>query len=273
MLKKVIFLGGPSHLASVRIRCIQVANSLGCDYITGVNSLQNIPREKEIFICVKPFLTPEAFETLQKRGIVVFDIHDNYCPPDFIDYYLVSSQGAYQKFKSYGQTHIIPHHHCNFSGFPNALKLQRTPTWIGSPEWVPSHLDFKFETYNDREMTPQEIVGIYRHSTLLLNLRASTSRTLESVSEHIRTNPGVKLINSIGFGVPSISDREPAYLEIGPKCTIFVESSEDCKYWAIRLQQDDDLYTRLRNNCILKAPQYSLAKITKQYLNFLMHEI
>lgn len=273
VLQKVLFIGGRSHFPSVRIRCVEVASAIGCEYITEVDSVQNISKEKEIFICVKPLFNQEALKELQKRGIVIWDIHDNYCPRNFIDYYLVSSKGAYQRFKSYGTTYIIPHHHCNFSGVPNNIRLREKPTWIGSPEWIPNDLNFEFEVYNSKEMTNKDIVDVYRSSTILLNLRNSTSITAETVSEHIKINPGIKLINSIGFGVPSISNRESAYLEIGPECTIFAESHEDCKNSVIQLQQDNELYTRLRNNCILKASQYSLSTIAKKYLDLLIHKI
>lgn len=273
ILHKVLFVGGRSHFPSVRVRCVEVAKAIGCDYITEVESISDIPRNKDIFICVKPLFNKKVLEELQKRGIVIWDVHDNYCPRNFVDYYLVSSKGAYEKFRSYGQTFIIPHHHCNFSGFPNPSRLRGKPIWIGSSEWVPSDLNFDCEIYNSKEMTTKDIIDVYSNSTILLNIRALTSITSESVSEHIKINPGIKLINSIGFGVPSISNQEPAYLEIGPECTIFVKSSEECKNWVIRLQQDDDLYNKLRNNCILKAPQYSLSNIAKKYLDLLTCKI
>lgn len=273
ILQKVLFIGGRSYFPSVRVRCIEVANAIGCDYLTEVDSVADLPQNKEIFICVKPLFKKEALEDLQKRGIVIWDIHDNYCPRNFIDYYLVSSKGAYQKFRSYGQTFIIPHHHCNFSGFPNPNRPREKPIWMGSPEWIPTDLNFDFEICNTKKMTTQEIVDMYSKSTILLNIRAATSITSESVAEHIRINPGIKLINSIGFAVPSISNQEPAYLEIGPECTIFVETGEQCQNWVSRLQEDDDLYNQLRNNCIFKAPEYSLSNIAKQYLDLLTSKI
>lgn len=273
ILQKVVFIGGRSYFPSVRVRCIEVANAIGCDYITDVDSIADIPKDKEIFICVKPLFNKEDLADLQKRGVVIWDIHDNYCPRNFIDYYLVSSKGAYQKFCSYGKTYIIPHHHCNFSGFFRRSRLRGKPTWMGSPEWIPSDLHFDFEVYNSKDMTTEQVYDVYRNSTILLNIRAATSITSESVSEHIRVNPGIKLINSIGFGVPSISSPEPAYLEIGPECTLFAKDSEDCKNLVIQLQQDDDLYNRLRNNCIFKASQYSLANIAQKYLDLLTSKV
>jgi len=273
ILQKVLFIGGRSHFPSVRIRCIEIAKAIGCDYVTDLNSISDISSDKEIFICIKPLLSEESLEKLQKRGIVIWDIHDNYCPRHFVDYYLVSSKGAYQKFCSYGKTYLIPHHHCNFSGFPNPRQLPKKPTWIGSLEWVPRDLPFDFDVYNSKQMTTQDVSNIYARSSILLNLRSSVSRTSESLSEHIRINPGIKLINSIGFGVPSISNPEPAYLEIGPECTIVVNSNEDCKNWVARLQEDDNLYNQLRNNCILKAHQYSLSAIAIKYLDFLTCKI
>ncbi|MGK7877262.1 MAG: hypothetical protein AB4426_29385 [Xenococcaceae cyanobacterium] len=62
VFQKVLFIGGRSHFHSVRVRCVEVANAIGCDYMTEVNSVQNIPREKEIFIGVKPLFNKEALE-------------------------------------------------------------------------------------------------------------------------------------------------------------------------------------------------------------------
>jgi hypothetical protein len=272
ILQKVLFIGGRSHFPSVRVRCIEVAQSIGCDYLTDVDSIQDIPMGKEIFICVKPLFDKNVLEDLQKQGVVIWDIHDNYSPRNYIDYYLVSSQGAYQKFKSYGSIYIIPHHHCNFSGIPNPIKPRIKPTWIGSQEWLPEDLQVDVEFYNSKQMDSEAVIDAYRNSTILLNVRASRSITSESTSEHIKINPGVKLINSIGFGVPSLSNDEPAYREIGSDCTVFVKN-EECKEWVLRLQQDDALYTRLRNNCILKAPDFSLPNIAKKYMEFLTRKI
>lgn len=272
ILQKVLFIGGRSHFPSVRVRCVEVAKALGCDYITEADSFENIPQEKEIFICIKPLFKKEALEELQKRGIVIWDVHDNYCPRNFIDYYLVSSKGAYHKFKSYGSTHIIPHHHCNFSGIPNPLRERGKPTWMGSPEWIPGELKIDFEIHDSKKMSTESVIDVYRNSTILLNIRSSISSTSESVSEHIRINPGIKLINSIGFGVPSISNPEPAYFEIGSECTILAKD-EETEEWVNRLQKDEDLYTKIRNNCILKSSDYSLSSIAKKYLDFLIHKI
>lgn len=273
ILNKVAFLGGKSHFPSVRVRCVEIAKATGCDYITEVTSVDDIPGSKEIFVCVKPLFKKEMLEDLQKRGTVIWDVHDNYCPRNFIDHYLVSSKGAYQKFRSYGSIHKIPHHHCNFSGFPNLYKTERKPIWIGSSEWIPNDLSGNVDIYDGKQMTGQEIINLYKEASILLNIRAQISVTSESASEHIRINPGIKLINSIGFAVPSISNREPAYFEIGPECTIFVNTTDECLHWISRLQKDDTLYNILRNNCIFKASKYSLPNIAKQYLDLFVSKV
>jgi hypothetical protein len=264
-LQSVVFLGGDSTFPSVRLRCVEVAKALGCDYVTDINALDDVPIDKRIFVCIKPELTEAELAILQSRGTVVWDIHEKHYYNN-VDYYLVSSQGAYKRYKELGSIHIIPHHHCNFSPEPNPLRKPGRPSWIGSPEWRPK-LGFEVDFYNVKEMTSEDVIEAYRNSTIMINFRGEND-PLKPFDDHIAVNPGIKLINSIGFGIPSICNPEPSYFEIGPECTIF-SSLAECEQWVTRLVEDEKFYRELRLNCILKATNYSIEIISQKYIRFL----
>jgi hypothetical protein len=109
-----------------------------------------------------------------------------------------------------------------------------------------------------------ELRAAYKRIGIGLNLRAQT----HDAAFHARINPGTKLINCIGFGIPSISSDEPAYREIGQRCTQFSEP-KDCAAWVSRLQ-DDDLYHWLRQQCICIAPRFHISAIVHLYRTLLI---
>ena len=65
-----------------------------------------------------------------------------------------------------------------------------------------------------------QIRQLYRRIGIGLNLR----RRACGYEQHVASNSGIKLINCCGFGIASVSEPEPAYLEIGDGCTIFTSS-------------------------------------------------
>jgi len=85
---------------------------------------------------------------------------------------------------------------------------------------------------------------------------------------HLALNSGIKLINCIGFGIPSISSDEPAYHEFGEDCTIF-SSIRGCAKWVRALQNDDDLYMDLRKKCLRQAKKFHIDTIAGQYKKLL----
>jgi hypothetical protein len=77
-------------------------------------------------------------------------------------------------------------------------------------------------------------------------------------------NSGIKLINCIGFGIPSISNDEPAYHEIGEDCTLFTDL-EHCADKVYQLQTDCQLYRAMRENCLHKASSFHISSIVCKY--------
>ncbi len=264
LLRRIVFVGGPEIRASIKIRCIQIAQFLGCDFVVNVSNISEIPPRKSIFICVKPDLTEEHLHYLSTEGTVIWDIHDVVPPKRNIGAYIVSCPGAYEVFRPIGQVYTIPHYHCNLAGEPNPSHMTRRPTWVGRPYWCPDFGSLDYVFYDTNTMSHAEVVSAYRNTGISLNLRAPKP----DASFHVSINPGVKLLNAIGFGIPSISSREPAYLHYGTECTVFADIHE-CSEWVRRLQTDDTLYYRLHKLCLKRAPDFHIAKIVKMYLNML----
>jgi len=159
----------------------------------------------------------------------------------------------------YGRVEIIPHHHCNFDGIPNPPAFRR-PGWIGTKHWYPKMEGFDHDVYSVRQMNALNVASSYRQIGIGLNLRAERPES----AFHIKINTGIKLINCIGFGIPSISSDEPAYREIGESCTIFA-GLKDCAHWVTQLQNDEQLYHKIRENCLLNSSKFHISSILKKY--------
>ena len=267
LLAGTIFLGGPTARISVRMRCVQVAVGLGCDYLTDVTSLDTLPRRKTLFVCVKPQLSADDLRALARRGRVVWDIHDVAPPTEGIAEYLVSSQSMRTVFTHLGRITVIPHHHCNANGEPNRADLPRTPAWVGRPHWCPTFEGLPATVYNSNVLTEAEVVSAYRSMGLCINIR----RECEDSAYHARINGGGKLINCIGFGIPSVSGDEPAYHEVGTGCTLFGDMSTLADQIRL-LQTDHRLYMGLRERAWVRGREFHIAKILGMYTSF-MHRL
>jgi len=249
---------------SVRIRCQDIATHLGCDQLYSVTNADDVPARYSTFICVKAKLNQGEICKLAARGRVIWDILDSPPPKIGIAVYLASTQTIRATFSDYGRIEIIPHHHCNFENVLNPPDLRR-PGWVGTLAWHPRLAGVDHDTYDVRHMKRLDVVNVYKRIGIGLNVRCETSEAIT----HTKFTSGIKLINCLGFGIPSISSREPAYFEVDPNCTIFADLA-DIRYWVDRLQVDDDLYSELRRKCVLESMKYHIATIAKQYLTLLI---
>lgn len=261
---KVVFLGGSIARASVRIRCLQIAEALGCDYLLDVSHIDQVPKDKQIFVCVKPNLSNVDLIELSQRGSVVWDVHDFLPPNEGIDLYIVGSKSTAEELCNLKPMHIIPQHHCNFSEIPNRPDRDRKPAWIGRPFWCPNFDGLDVDIYNANELHLEGVIATYRQIGICLNLR----RQCSEAEFHVKINDGIKLLNCMAFGIPSVSSKEPAYFEHGENCTIFVEKHEIMD--AVRsLQTDDILYNEIRVQCIEHSKQFHLKRILPLYRTLL----
>ena len=135
-LSKVIFLGGNSGFASVKVRCADMASYIGCDCLFGKHYAHDIPDKYSIFVCVKTNFSLDELAKLARRGLVIWDIIDALPPRDHVALYLASTEAAKDLFIDHGRVEVIPHYHCNISRVPNSSDLRR-PAWIGSCHWLP----------------------------------------------------------------------------------------------------------------------------------------
>jgi hypothetical protein len=259
-LRKVLFIGGnPWTMPSVRIRCVDIALHLGCQHRLMVNSVDEIPNHYSAFVCVKPNFGTLNLGKLAQRGAVVWDIIDRPPPIKEIAIYLASTNTTQRHYQSLGRVELIPHHHCNKTSMP-ILPKSRKLGWIGHRHWCPNDLGIEYNRYYVEDMTQQDVVKAHQKFGVGLNLRG-----LDKKSDfHIWINSGIKLINCIGFGLPSVSGDEPAYREFGGGCTI-ISSMQECAKQVHLLQSNDALYAEMRQNCIRVAPQFNIETIAEKY--------
>lgn len=271
-------------MASVQVRCVDIASRLGCDYLLNVHDLKDVPNRYAAYFCVKPDLTLDGVKRLSKRGKIIWDIIDGGPPPDFVSIYLASTNIASELFASYGRIQVVPHHHCNFGGRPNSPH-QRTPAWIGARHWEPKLAGFRYDVHFVEGSQQAEVVSAHRRMGIGLNFRCKSGfmeRTWPALLHlaispqkrlrlerdlynfHLAVNSGIKLINCLGFGVPSVSGDEPAYCEIDNKCTYFSSPSQ-CARKVRALMHDDALYMQLRKHCLREAPKYHIDAIVQKY--------
>lgn len=273
-LRKVLFIGGDVRkLASVQIRCVDIAYRLGCDCILKIKSINDVPNYYSWFVCVKSGISKRDINKLAKKGKIIWDIIDVLPPTEDIAFYLSSTRRVQEDFSSYGRVELIPHHHCNFSSRPNSFENRR-PGWIGNNEWCPQLEGLDYEKFSIRSMTQSNVVDALRKIGIGLNYRGGGPWTNPQhpaklqYDFHVALNSGIKLINCLGFGTPSVSADESAYREVGEDCTIFSDPSQ-CAHWVKELQINHALYGRLRKNCLQRSKRFHLDNIATEYKNLL----
>jgi hypothetical protein len=270
----------------VQIRCVDVAKRLGCNFHLGACQAAQVPAGYDTFICVKAVLWPGEYAKLARRGKVVWDIIDLPPPREHIAAYLASNSLTQELFGDYGRVEVIPHYHCDFTGRPNRPGLRR-PVWLGARHWMPPLAGFDFDAHAVEGLTRAQVVRIFRQTGIGLNLRigraqynpprrfaklADPHQRAQALRDffdfHLAVNSGIKLINCLGFGVPSISSDEPAYREFAPECTIF-SGLKNCAKWIHALQEDQALYNDLRKKCLQKARDFHIDTVARRYKLFL----
>lgn len=262
--QRTVFLGGSARRASVRIRCVQIAEALGIDYVLDTTSLDDVPHSKSVFVCVKPGLSTNDLVDLSQRGLILWDVHDEMPPSNLVNTYIVGSGRAESLIRPFGTTVIIPHHHCNFSGRRNRPHKLPEPIWLGRPYWFPPELTGLAQMINANEMCLEEIIATYRNMGLAVNARRET----EGTSLHIDLNDGGKLLNCFGFGIPSVSYQEPAYAEFGDGATIFC-TAETVVEVIRSLIGDEPLRARLSEEAFERGRPFHIAKIAPRYKELL----
>jgi hypothetical protein len=255
-LSHVVFVGGDPKLGSVQIRCVQIAQALGCRFVVGATSPRDIPYGARAIVLVKSPIDTAAFPA---TTVVIRDIID--AAPRAADIYLASTQHALHKHRLHGV--VIPHHHANDASFVDDGDVA---AWIGGIDWYPDRMlrgVRHVRAFTDG-MSLVALRAAYRRAGILLNLRC----VRHELPVHTEFTSGIKLINAIGFGLPSISPREPAYEELAPECTIFVGQNWPDELY--RLRRDADLRAKLRRACEARASEFNLHSIAARYRAMLM---
>lgn len=159
---------------------------------------------------------------------------------------------------------VIPHHHCNLGQGLAADREGKILAWIGRSYWCPNFEGLPIHVFNSNIMQFDEVVNAYGSMRICINLRRQT----DDSAFHARINGGGKLINCMGFGIPSISGDEPAYHEFGEECTVFsdIDRLPDALY---RLTEDRTLYFEMRERCLERGRDFHIGRILLLYRAFL----
>ena len=260
--ERVLFLGGEERLPSVRIRCRQVAHALGCDYVFGGIAPHAIPPGKDVFVLVKWGGDRAA---LRRRGVVIWDVIDGLPPVDGVDKYVYSTAAAREFLRprvGHAPGEVIPHHHCNVDRVDaDGDRI----LWIGGIEWLPALAGSGVAIVDSTGLSAGALAEAYRSARVLVNLRR-VERAQDVL--HCRLASGIKLINAIGFGLPSLCPDEPAYREIGPDCMLLTDAANIASTLD-RLLGDPVLEQALRSNARARAELYHLDAIAERYARML----
>ena len=260
-LSDVLFVGGDvNRLASIKIRCRDVVERLGGCFHYSAASVDELPSGYKLYWCVKPDFGIAGIEKIKKRGTaVVWDILDDSPPQSGIERYVTSTHAAKAAFEHLGPVTVIPHHHCNMDGYENVQSPEKI-AYIGNEHWYPELQGIAHERYFIHGWTREQVVAAYRNVGIAINLRKSSLLA----AQHVQMNSGIKLINCLGFGIPSVSAEEPAYREIAPECTIFTDV-DGCADVLEALKRNQDFYIEMKSRCLQRSNEFHIDQIVNKY--------
>jgi hypothetical protein len=263
-----MFVTGHLGMGCVQVRAVQLARALGWPVVHDLDLTEDKILAHDVFILVRPDIHPSE---LRRYGTVIYDIVDFVPPKTGVDFYISTSRNASSYFPDL-DIRYVPQHHCNFSNIPNPMPETRKVVFLGAAEWRPTLPGIDFQFFDASIATVEKLDAMYRKTDIALNFRSPNSAdSSQRYKQHIAINGGIKLVNCIGYGVPSVSSPEPSYLELGEDFTVFA-THEQCKEAVDRLVGDDDLYRRIRTNCIRKAQECSLQAVAEKYRQVILGE-
>jgi glycosyltransferase involved in cell wall biosynthesis len=166
---------------------------------------------------------------------------------------------------------IIPHHHCNRSGYrlsPERLQLPKVLGYVGAP----GHLHDAAEI---EELARSKGLAFQARGPFDLgHYRAMDLGVAWTHDEPKRTRfrSNVKHANFCAHGVPSVLPRYESYLaanaELGGDTCLFADTKEEMLAALVRLIEEPELRSRLSANGFRAYERYGLQKIAGEYLAF-----
>ena len=276
---RVLFIGGSVEWGSVQVRCQQIADAIGARWTApdkpgGEWQNGSIPEReldgRDLFVLVKSWRVDRC--ALRARGRVIWDVLDDWPPYENVDALFVGSKSAERGLTGQLPTYVVPPHHCNLRNRVVAPDRKRGRiTWIGSEQWLPKDLvNSSVNVHTILCASAESLESMYGEADLLLNVRRRDEANEKHYVRHTALNPGTKLINAVGFGIPSVTEWEPWVEEVAPGCTAICEPGDGLAT-AARVLQDDQLYERMRLNCLKTAAAYSIETIAGRYVEALEH--
>jgi hypothetical protein len=273
LAERTLFVGGDVTLPSVQMRCRQIAEAIGAAWTApsapgdrwrpSAESLEG----RDLFVLVKA--TVDVRE-LAARGRIIWDVLDAAPPRTHIDAYLTSTQIVSRLLGPHRAAYAIPQHHCNAGEtFLSPDRTRGRMVWIGAAEWLPEELAHQgVEVHTVGALDGEALAVLYGRADVLVNARRFDARMPSLHLFHTVLNAGIKVINAVGFGLPSVTEWEPWVDEIGVGCTEVCAPGEAAAC-ARRLLQSADRYQALRDRCREAADRYSLRSAAASYVRML----
>lgn len=278
--ERVLFVGGHTRMGSVQMRCCQIAEAIGASWTSPAKPGSNwhgdeVPEAeidgRDIFVLVKNYMDRRG---LFERGYVIWDVLDDGPPRDYIHAYVTSTRLVAELLGPSRPVYVIPHHHCNTENIlltPSRMRARML--WIGSSLWLPDELiEQGVETHVISSMGHEDLANLYSRADVLINARRFNAKSPGRYWLHTILNSGMKVINAVGFGIPSVTEWEPWVAEVAPGCSLICAPG-DAVRTARELLQNGEMYETLRKRCLDAAVMYSLDAVAKMYLQALANMV
>lgn len=163
---------------------------------------------------------------------------------------------------------------CYITHWPQPGLIPRDPTrsnavkniaYIGHPDYLAA--EFKSDSFKDRLAQ----IGVsllikesdwteYANVDLVLAVRDISAFDLSG-------KPPSKLINAWKAGCPALMGPDPAYQQLRKNNLDYIEvfSAEQAFEAIIELKNNPDLYAAMRERCVLRAGEYTVERISRQW--------
>lgn len=163
---------------------------------------------------------------------------------------------------------VIPHHHCNTSGFripPERLEKPKLVGYVGAPDHLHDadairkcveKLGLRFGSFGPYELAKYFVIDIgiaWTHDD----------------PERTRFRSNVKHANFCAFGIPSVLPKYESYVaadaELGGGSCLFAKNTEEMLTQLEKLIADNALRTNLSKTAVQALTRYSLPRIGEAY--------
>jgi len=271
-LNDVAFIVHRPSVASAKVRGSQIAGRLGAALLRLDELTPDTARRYRTLVYVKELPPKDLMARLRDGGALqVFDPVDNYrwrtmrARAPFIDHFIASNHThAVELTRRFAAPATrVPHHHCNFDEV--RIPAGREPATLGyvggRVNWPPVRRLIRSLPYPHIAHTSGEktLVDAYCSIDVGVAWRMEEGK--------ISYNSGVKLINFMSFGIPSVLAPETGYLELSRhgECCLYAHSREEYTMLVRELAGSPALRRRMGDEGFENARRYHIRHIVEEY--------